>query len=136
MRNAPENGPKFFSCARSLDRSAAGRPGFRQRSSTAKSGSSSDQSGDKEGGSLATNRERKSLVLDAEVTGLQIGEAFLRLSGYPISKVTIDPGAPLPVIAPGFVPAASTPRTAPDTATPPPTRSEDSPDWLSFAGPF
>lgn len=95
----------------------------------------SEQLGDKEGGSLATSRERKSLVLDSELTGLAVGEAFLRLSGHPVARVTIDPGARLPVIAPDFVPAA-TPSRVPVAATPSPTRIEDQGEWASLAGPF
>ena len=87
-------------------------------------------------GSLSTTRERKALVLDAEVTGLRIGEAFLRLSSYPIAKVTIDPPAARPAIAPAFVPAPTPPPIATGPATPPPTRIEDRDDWLSMEGPF
>jgi type IV secretory pathway TraG/TraD family ATPase VirD4 len=87
-------------------------------------------------GSLATTRERKALVLDAEVTGLRIGEAFLRLSSYPIARITIDPPAARPAIAPAFVPAPMPPRIAPDPATPPQIRIEDREDWLSREGPF
>lgn len=90
---------------------------------------------DQASGSLATTRERKSLILDAEITGLRVGEAFLRLSGHPVAKVTIDPGAPMPVIAAAFVPAAAPPRVLTDNAaTPPPTRIEDRADWLSMGG--
>lgn len=89
-------------------------------------------------GSLASHRERKSLVIDAELMGLGIGEAFLRLSGYPIARVRIEPGAPRLAIAPAFVPAPAAPSPAPaDAATPtPPTRIEDREDWLSLGGPF
>ncbi len=99
----------------------------------------SDQLGDdrQAHGSLATTRERKTLLLDIDLTGLRVGEAFLRLSGYPIAQVTIDPGAPLPTIAPAFVPAPLPPRVIPDRAdSPPPTRAEDRPDWLDLGGPF
>lgn len=90
-----------------------------------------------ERGSLATTRERKTLVIDAELTGLRTGEAFLRLSGLPIAKVTIDAGAPMPAIAPAFVPAPSPARAVPDAiGSPPPTRAEDRTDWLGMGGPF
>lgn len=89
-------------------------------------------------GSLASHRERKSLVIDAELMGLGIGEAFLRLSGLPVAKVRIEPGASRPAIAPAFVPASAAPPPEPiDTATPtPPTRIEDREDWLSIGGSF
>jgi hypothetical protein len=95
----------------------------------------SEQLGDKEGGSLATSRERKSLVLDSELTGLAVGDAFLRLSGFPLARVAIDPGAPMPIIARDFVPAAAPPRI-PVAATPSPLRIDDQDDWASLAGPF
>lgn len=97
----------------------------------------SDTLGDKGGGSLASHRERKTLILDAEVTGLKTGEAFLRLSGGAVARVTIDPGAPMPTIAPAFVPAPSPPHILADPAAPPPpARIEDRADWLSIGGPF
>lgn len=87
-------------------------------------------------GSLSTTRERKTLVLDAEVTGLRIGEAFLRLASYPIARITIDPPAARPTIASAFIAAPTPPPIALDPATPPPTRIEDREDWLSMEGPF
>lgn len=87
-------------------------------------------------GSLSTTRERKALVLDSEVTGLKIGEAFLRLSSHPVARVTIDPPKSRPAIAPAFVPAPAPPRIALDPATPPLTRIEDREDWLSMREPF
>jgi type IV secretory pathway TraG/TraD family ATPase VirD4 len=97
---------------------------------------------DKHGhGSLATHRERKSLVIDAELTGLNTGEAFLRLAGLPVAKVAIDAPTDLPVIASAFIPA---PAPAPTVAAivgdifPAPcaaSRIEDRDDWLT-AGPF
>ena len=93
----------------------------------------SDQDGR---GSLATNRERKTLVIDAELTGLAVGEAFLRLSGYPLAKITIDPPGAMPVIAPDFVAAPVAPAPGVAIPTPAPTaRIEDRDDWLT-AGPF
>lgn len=94
---------------------------------------------DKHGhGSLASHRERKSLLIDAELMGLGIGEAFLRLAGLPVAKVRIDPGQPMPIVAPAFIPAPAAPPPGPtDAATPtPPTRIEDREDWLSIGGPF
>jgi len=90
-----------------------------------------------ERGSLATTRERKTLVIDAELTGLKIGEAFLRLSGFPIAKVTIDPPEAMPAVAPAFIPApvvAAITGDAPSTPAPA-SRIEDSDDWFT-AGPF
>lgn len=87
-------------------------------------------------GSLSTTRERKTLVLDAEVTGLRIGEAFLRLASYPIARITIDPPEARPAIADAFLPAPTPPPIATDPVTPPPTRIEDRDDWLSMEGPF
>ena len=90
-----------------------------------------------ERGSLATMRERKSLIVDTELADLRTGEAFLRLSGFPIAKVKTDPPEAMPVIASAFIPA---PVVAPvivgDTPPPPVTTSrlEDRDDWLT-AGP-
>lgn len=91
-------------------------------------------------GSLAIHRERKSLVLDSELTNLAVGEGFLRLSGYPIAKVRIAPPKAMDIIAPAFVPAHGTPRTpppgTPPTSTPPSAtvRIEDRDDWFSMGG--
>lgn len=97
----------------------------------------SDQDGR---GSLATTRERKSLVIDAELMNLPIGQAYLRISGQPLALVTIDPPSDMPTIAPSEVPVApaigqtSTPSaTPPNTAAP---RIEDRDDWLTTGGPF
>jgi len=94
-----------------------------------------------ERGSFATHRERNSLIIDSEVTGLPTGHAYLRLSGYPLAKVTIDPGPTMPDIAPAWVPApVSMPDIAPlsgDTTAARPhieARIEDGDDWLT-AGP-
>jgi type IV secretory pathway TraG/TraD family ATPase VirD4 len=97
----------------------------------------SETLGGKEGGSLASHRERKSLVIDAELMGLRLGEAFLRIAGYPIAKVRIEPGHPMPAVAPAFISAlaASLPDAADIIASPvPPTRIEDREDWLSIGG--
>lgn len=101
----------------------------------AESHRASETLGYKDGGSLALHRERKSLVIDAEVTGLKVGEAFLRLSGFPIARITIAPPKTKPLVAPAFVPAATPPRI-PVTPTPPPSRIEDREDWLSIGEPF
>lgn len=62
--------------------------------------------GDKGGrGSLAVTRERKTLVIDAELMGLAVGQAYLRLSGYPPALVAIRPPQDVSVIAPALVPA-------------------------------
>lgn len=94
----------------------------------------SEQLGDKGGGSLALHRERKSLILDSEMTGLRVGEGFLRLSGFPVAKVRIAPGAAMPVLAPAFVSPPASPRELPDAAALPATRVEDREDWLSLGG--
>ncbi|WP_174278520.1 type IV secretion system DNA-binding domain-containing protein [Sphingomonas bacterium] len=94
-----------------------------------------------ERGSLATTRERKTLVIDADLTGLKTGEALLRLSGLPIAQLTIDPPQAMPVIAPAFIPAAvPMPVVAAIVGDTPPTpapasRIEDRDDWLT-AGPL
>ena len=75
-------------------------------------------------------------MLDAEVTGLRIGEAFLRLASHPIARITIDPPAARPIIADAFIAAPTPPPIALDPATPPPPRIEDREDWLSMEGPF
>jgi type IV secretory pathway TraG/TraD family ATPase VirD4 len=94
---------------------------------------------DKDGhGSLAVHRERKSLVIDAELTGLPIGEAFLRLAGYPIARVRIEPPKAMPTIAPAFLPAPTALTPIPSNTTPPaqPSRIEDREDWLGIGGLF
>jgi hypothetical protein len=88
-------------------------------------------------GSMGIHRERKSLVLDSELTNLAIGEGFLRLSGLPLAKVRIAPPKAMDIIAPAFVPADTAPRTPPSsTDTPPsaPVRMEDREDWLGMGG--
>lgn len=93
---------------------------------------------DKHGhGSLATHRERKSLVIDAELTGLHTGEAFLRLAGLPVAKVAIDPPPAMPVIAPAFIAAPVVAAIVGDIPPAPlaASRIEDRDDWLT-AGPF
>jgi type IV secretory pathway TraG/TraD family ATPase VirD4 len=90
---------------------------------------------DKDGrGSLATARERKTLVIDAELAGLGIGQAYLRLSNHPPGLVAIDPPEDLPAIAPDHIPVtpalarvatASTPALA--------SRIEDRDDWWTGA---
>lgn len=91
---------------------------------------------DKDGrGSLATARERKTLVIDAELAGLGIGQAYLRLSNHPPGLVAIDPPEDLPAIAPDHIPA--TPVLAKvATAPTPASRIEDGDDWLGAGGPF
>ena len=90
-----------------------------------------------ERGSFALHRERKSLILDSEVMALTTGQAFLRVSGSPLARITIDQGPALPPIAPAWLPTIVTmPDTAPalgDTA-PATARIEDGDDWLT-AGP-
>lgn len=87
-----------------------------------------------ERGSFALHRERKSLIIDSEVMELKTGQAFLRVSGSPLAKITIDQGPALPPIAPAWVPA---PVTMPDIApasgdsAPAPARIEDGTDWLT-----
>lgn len=98
-------------------------------------------------GSIAIHRERKTIVMDSEVTNLPIGAGFLRLSGYPLAQVQIAPPKVAPVLAPAFVPARRSPRIAaadpasatppaasPSATTPPPVRIEDRDDWLSMGG--
>ncbi|MBR0552056.1 type IV secretion system DNA-binding domain-containing protein [Stakelama marina] len=90
-----------------------------------------------ERGSFALHRERKSLILDSEVMALKTGQAFLRVSGSPLAKITIDQGPALPPIAPAWVPAPIIMpdiAPAPDDAAPAPARIEDGDDWL-MAGP-
>lgn len=96
---------------------------------------------DKNGhGSLATGRDRLTLLLDSELTSLKPGQAYLRLAGQPLAQVTIDPPRNLPAIAPGFIPAtwlvgevATMPTSlTSETAS----RSADRPDWLTIGGPF
>lgn len=91
-----------------------------------------------ERGSFALHRERKSLILDSEVTQLPTGHAFLRLSALPLARITIDQGPALPPIAPAWMPASI---TMPDIAQAPsdvsPTmpasaRIEDGDDWLTI----
>ena len=91
-------------------------------------------------GSLATGRDRLTLLLDSELTSLKPGEAYLRLAGFPLAHITIDPPQDLPVIAPGFIPATwpvgeavTMPASLPSETAP---RSEDRPDWLTIGGPF
>jgi len=91
-----------------------------------------------ERGSFATHRERNSLIIDSEVTGLATGQAYLRLSGYPLARVTIDPGPTMPDIAPAWVPAPVTmPDIAPVSGDTTPARPhievriEDGDDWLT-----
>lgn len=94
----------------------------------------SDQDGR---GSLATTRERKTLVLDAELAGLAIGEAFLRLSGYPLARIRIDPPEAEPVLAPAFIPRPVASPPAPRDAEPGQARAiriEDRDDWLTTGG--
>lgn len=91
---------------------------------------------DKDGrGSLASHRERKSLLVDAEISNLQTGQAYLHLAGYPLALVTIDPPQDRPAIAPGFVPVT---RTIGEAVTmpvaTPATRIEDRDDWLTAGG--
>lgn len=86
---------------------------------------------DKNGrGSLAVTRERKTLVIDAELTGLAIGQAYLRLSGYPPALVTIRPPQDMPAIAPALVPAMpAIGRAAPTSLSVSASRIEDRDDW-------
>lgn len=87
-----------------------------------------------ERGSLAVSRERKSLIVDAHVTGLRVGEGFLRLAGYPVARITIPAPEDEPVIAPAFVPAPEAAARAAEAQTipvpPMPTRIEDREGWL------
>ncbi|WP_242146110.1 type IV secretion system DNA-binding domain-containing protein [Sphingomonas sp. BAUL-RG-20F-R05-02] len=89
-----------------------------------------------ERGSLTTTRDRCALIFDSEVMGLAIGEAFVRLSGYPVACVTIAPPLDEPAIAPAFIPApvVNTPAT-PAAMPTPATRIEDRDDWLTMEGP-
>lgn len=89
-----------------------------------------------ERGSLATTRDRGALIFDSEVMGLAVGEAFVRLSGFPVARVTIAPPPDGPTIAPAFIPApvANTPAMNTVTATPA-KRIEDRDDWLTMEGP-
>jgi hypothetical protein len=86
-------------------------------------------------GSFAMQRERKALILDSEVMELRTGEAFLRLSGFPLAKVTIAPGPTILPIAPAWVPtspaASDVTRTFGDVI-PNPARIEDRDDWLTI----
>lgn len=89
-------------------------------------------------GSLATARERKTLLIDGELTGLGTGDAYLRLTGYPLAKVRVDPAPGVPIGQPDFIPATHAVRTVADHA-PAPTaasRIEDRDDWLTTGGPF
>lgn len=96
--------------------------------------------GDKDGrGSLATSRERKTLLVDTELLTLPTGQAYLRLSGYPPARVTITPPRDMPIIAPDFLPVTRTIGEAVTTsasmpAPPPAQRIEDRDDWLSMGG--
>lgn len=93
----------------------------------------SDQDGR---GSLATTRERKSLVIDAELMNLAIGQAYLRVSGQPLALVAIDPPQDMPTIAPDEVPVAPViGHAATPPASAPASRIEDRDDWLT-GGPF
>lgn len=94
-------------------------------------------------GSLAIHRERKSLVLDSEITNLSVGDGFLRLSGFPIANVQIAPPKFIDAIAPAFVPVPMASRTpSPPRTSAPPTNTSSSPavriedrdDWLSMGG--
>lgn len=92
----------------------------------------SDQDGR---GSLATTRERKTLVIDAELMNLAIGQAYLRVSGK-LALVTIDPPQDMPAIAPDEVPVApAIGKTATPSTPAPASRIEDRDDWLT-GGPF
>ena len=91
------------------------------------------------GGSLAHHRERKSLIIDAEVTALGVGEGFLRLSAYPIARVKVTPITARSKIAAGFVPGEIRHRpaaTSPASTAPVTPRIEDRDDWLTTEGPF
>lgn len=96
-----------------------------------------DGSAKGERGSLAMHRDRNTLVLDSEVTGLATGEAYLRLSSFPLAKVVIDQGTPMPPIAEGWIPAPvviTVPPAGDHIPTPAPaSRIENRDDWL-FAG--
>lgn len=91
--------------------------------------------------SLATTRERKTLILDTEIAELKTGEAFLRLSGLPVAKFRISPPQARPAIAPAFIPASAPMPVAAITICnisplpAPAVRIEDRDDWLT-AGPF
>lgn len=88
-------------------------------------------------GSIAIHRERKTLILDSEVTNLPIGQGFLRLSGYPIARVRIAPPRIMDVIAQALVPGRVTPLTPTNNSPSMPAsavRIEDRDDWLSMGG--
>lgn len=93
-----------------------------------------------ERGSLAVTRERKSLIVDAHVTGLKVGEAFLRLSSYPVARITIPAPEDEPVIAPAFLPAPAAAAKAAEAQTIPipplPSRVEDRDGWLPMLDAF
>ena len=94
---------------------------------------SSDAKADR--GSLATTRERKTLIVDTELAVLKTGEAFLRIRGFPVATVRIDPPPFRQVLAPAFIAAPVAAINVGDLPIPATAvRIEDRDDWLT-AGP-
>lgn len=87
-------------------------------------------------GSLSTQRETKPLVLDSELLGLGMGEAFMRLGGFPVARVRANTEyESRPEIAPSFVPQEESEHSdSTELSSTVPRRIEDEDDWLTRGG--